>query len=67
MVSRHMSRRTVSVSEETSLVEIARLMCDGHWHRVLVVDAQGRLRGLVSTMDVLAALVQAADELSRVE
>lgn len=67
LVSKHMSRRTFSVSEETSLVEIARLMCDGHWHRVLVVDAQGCLRGIVSTMDVLAALVQTADELSHLD
>lgn len=57
-----MSRRLVSVREETSLADVARIMCDGHWHRLTVVDAEGKLRGIVSTMDVLAALVAIADE-----
>jgi predicted transcriptional regulator len=64
-VGKWMSRRLVSVREDTMLVDVARVMCDGHWHRVTVTDAQGRLRGIVSTMDVLAALVQAADEARR--
>jgi len=62
LVTRWMSRRLISVRETTPLVEVARVMCDGHWHRVTVIDASGRLKGIVSTMDVLAALVQAADE-----
>ncbi len=62
LVTKWMSRRLVSVRETTPLVEVARIMCDGHWHRVTVVDESGRLKGIVSTMDVLAALVQAADE-----
>jgi CBS-domain-containing membrane protein len=62
LVSRWMSRRLVSVREDAPLIEVARVMCDGHWHRVTVVDDAGRLTGIVSTMDVLAALVQAADE-----
>lgn len=61
-VSRWMSRRLVSVREDTPLVELARVMCDGHWHRITVVDDDGRLTGIVSTMDVLATLVQASDE-----
>ena len=60
-----MSRRLISVREDTPLVELARFMCDGHWHRVTVIDSQGRLNGIVSTMDILAALVQTADELGR--
>lgn len=57
-----MSRRLVSVREETPLADVARIMCDGHWHRVTVVDHNGKLRGIVSTMDVLAALVAITDE-----
>ncbi len=57
-----MSRRLISVREDTPLADVARIMCDGHWHRVTVVDTQGKLRGIVSTMDVLAALVAVADE-----
>lgn len=62
-VASRMSRRIKAVSETTTLVDAARLMCDGHWHRVPVVDARGALRGIISTMDVLAAVVNAADEL----
>lgn len=57
-----MSRRLISVGEETPLAEVARIMCDGHWHRVPVIDPQGKLRGIVSTMDILAALVAITDE-----
>ena len=62
LVTRWMSQRLVSVWETTPLVDVARVMCDGHWHRVTVIDESGRLKGIVSTMDVLAALVHAADE-----
>lgn len=61
-ISGWMSRRVGTVRESSPLIEVARSMCDGHWHRVLVVDASERLRGIVSTMDVLAAVVKAADE-----
>lgn len=62
LVTKWMSRRLVSVREDTPLIEVARVMCDGHWHRLTVVDSNGKLRGILSTMDVLAALVHAADE-----
>jgi CBS-domain-containing membrane protein len=61
-VSQRMSRQTVSVAEYTPLVEVARVMCDGHWHRVPVVSDAGQLCGIISSMDILAALVNAADE-----
>jgi CBS-domain-containing membrane protein len=57
-----MSRQVRSVPDKAPLVEVARVMCDGHWHRVPVVDDGGALCGIISTMDVLAALVNAADE-----
>lgn len=61
-VADRMSPQVTSVSQEDSLVEVARAMCDGHWHRVPVVDQSGSLKGIISTMDVLAAVVNAADE-----
>ena len=61
-VVQRMSRQLVSVRDEAAVLDVARVMCQGHWHRVTVVDAQGRLCGIVSTMDVLAAVVQAAEE-----
>jgi len=62
-VADRMSPSVATVAENLSLVEVARTMCSGHWHRVPVVDDSGNLAGIISTMDVLAALVNTADEL----
>jgi CBS-domain-containing membrane protein len=61
-VKDRMSRQVTSVADDASLVDVARAMCGGHWHRVPVVDRSGSLTGIISTMDVLAAVVNAADE-----
>ncbi len=61
-VAARMSPQLVTVTDETPLIEVARVMCDGHWHRVAVVDSAGSLCGIVSTMDILAALINTADE-----
>ncbi len=58
-----MSRTEGSVPRDQLLVEVARTMCIAHWHRVPVVMADGQLVGIISTMDVLAALVNLFDEL----
>lgn len=62
LVRNRMSKKLISVTEDAPLVEVSRIMCDGHWHRVAVLDDSNKLVGIVSTMDVLAALVNAADE-----
>ena len=62
LVRDRMSRKVISVSPETPLVEVARVMCEGHWHRVPVLDESRLLGGMISTMDVLAAMVQSHDE-----
>lgn len=61
-VQQRMSRQIASVTVDAPLVEVARLMCDGHWHRIPVVDENGGLCGIIATMDILAALVNAFDE-----
>lgn len=58
-----MSTPVRSVSEQAPLLAAARLMCDEHLHRLLVLDAQGRPRGVISMMDVISALLNAMDEL----
>lgn len=62
LVKDRMTRHLVSVPDTTPLVEIARVMCRDHLHRVVVVDKRGAVCGIVSTMDVLAALVNVVDE-----
>lgn len=63
-VADRMSKVVTAVTQDAPLVEVARAMCDGHWHRVPVVDGGESLQGIISTMDVLDALVNAADEAS---
>jgi CBS-domain-containing membrane protein len=63
LVAERMSTVVTSVTTDAPLVEVARVMCSGHWHRVPVVEESGQLAGIISTMDVLAAIVNAADEL----
>jgi len=61
-VGQRMSRNVGTVKDDQPLVDVARLMCDKHWHRVPVVAADGQLLGIISTMDVLAALVNVFEE-----
>lgn len=61
-VSSRMSDQVKSVRDLSPLVDVARRMCDGHWHRVPVVDVQARLCGMITAMDILAAMVNVADE-----
>jgi len=46
----------VTVTPKTGITDLARLMIDAHIHRVIVVDAQRRPVGIVSTTDILAAV-----------
>lgn len=46
----------VTVSPRVSLTEVARMMVDAHIHRVVVVDAEQRPIGIVTSTDVLAVV-----------
>ena len=50
-----MIRRVISVERDAPISEIARLLLDGHIHRLPVVD-DGRLVGLVTTLDLVRLL-----------
>jgi CBS domain-containing protein len=52
-----MTAPVVAVAEDASAARIARLMEERGIRRVLVLDGEGRLRGLVSRADLLRALV----------
>lgn len=60
-VGEMMTRDPVAVSPVADVAEIARLMCDEHIHRVVVIDLCHRPIGIISTMDILSALVHAAN------
>lgn len=63
-VCERMTENAPSVSESASLIDVARLMYDFHTHRIPVTNVGGELTGIITTMDVMAALVHTADEMS---
>lgn len=62
LVAAHMSSAVQAVSEETSLAQVARTMCGGHVHRLPVLDHDGRPVGMISSLDLVAAVLHAVDE-----
>ncbi len=61
-VGQRMTRGVQSVSSGNSLLAAARAMCSHHVHRLPVLDDNHPV-GVISTMDVVAALVNAIDEM----
>jgi len=53
-----MTADPVTVGRQTLLGDLARRMLDAHIHRVIVDDGKGRPVGIVSTIDVLAAVAR---------
>lgn len=55
-----MTRDPVLVPPNAAIAEVARIMIDAHIHRVIVVEAASqRPVGIVSSMDILAAVARA--------
>ncbi|MFM2096303.1 MAG: hypothetical protein RIS70_3427, partial [Planctomycetota bacterium] len=52
-----------SIAESAPLSHAAKIMCLQHVHRLPVVDASGKPVGIISSMDLVAALSNAAEEL----
>ena len=61
-VQQRMSTPVQYVQAEQTLLRAARLMCERHVHRLPVLDAERRPVGLITSMDVVAALVNVIDE-----
>lgn len=61
-VCAYMTRGVRSVDENASLIDAARLMCDAHVHRLPVLDQGERVVGIVSVLDIVAALIGAVEE-----
>lgn len=59
-VGTYMTADPVVIPIHTPIAELARSMTDARIHRVIVVDAQRRPIGVVSSMDILAAVARAA-------
>lgn len=58
----YMTPAVQSVDSNRSLLAAARVMCGSHIHRLLVLDSDGHPVGMLTTMDFIAALLNAIDE-----
>jgi CBS domain-containing protein len=58
-VRRYMTTDIVTVRPEATLPELAQTMVDACIHRVIVVDELRKPIGVVTSMDILAAIVRA--------
>ena len=59
-----MSEAVQSIDPGASLLIAARMMCAEHIHRLLVIDDSQQPVGVVSTMDIIAAMVNVVDEMN---
>jgi CBS domain-containing protein len=59
MVCNCMTRDPVMVTANATLAELAHKLIDAHIHRVVVVDRDNKPIGVVSTMDIVAAVARA--------
>ena len=57
-----MSPTPTTLPKETPMMEGARAMIDEHIHRVVVVDEQGHPAGIATSLDIVAAMVNAISE-----
>lgn len=62
LVASYMTPTLETVSVSDSLMDAARLMCRRHIHRLVALDDQGRPIGVVTSLDLIAALVGAIEE-----
>jgi CBS domain-containing protein len=50
----------VTASPQTPIGELSQMMVDAHIHRIVVVDGNRRPKGIVSSIDILAAVARAS-------
>jgi CBS domain-containing protein len=62
LVRRHMTTAVQTVDQDRSLLGAARCMCNEHIHRLIVLDENETPVGVLSSLDVVAAMVGAFDE-----
>lgn len=57
LVGHHMTSPVVSVAPSATLADVALIMCQKHIHRLPVVDESDALVGMISSLDLVAALI----------
>ena len=61
-VASRMSRSVQSIAADATVIEAARAMCAEHVHHLPVLDEDRCVLGLVSSLDIVAAMVHAVEE-----
>jgi CBS domain-containing membrane protein len=61
-VCTYMTPKVQSIEANASLIDAARAMCGKHVHRLPVLDHRGKVVGVISSLDVVAAVVHAVEE-----
>jgi CBS domain-containing membrane protein len=62
-VASYMTAAVKSIAPVAPLLTAAATMCAQHIHRLPVLDEYGRVVGMLSTMDIVAALLNAIEEM----
>jgi CBS domain-containing protein len=57
-----MSPSVWSIDADATLIDAARLMCGKHIHRLPVLNREGKVVGVISSLDLVAAMVHAVEE-----
>lgn len=63
VVTSYMSTGVQSIAPEAPILLAARMMCAQHLHRLLVLDHAGRPVGVISSMDIVSAVLKSMDEM----
>jgi len=63
-VAHYMSTAVQPISQTASLLRATQMMCAMHVHRLPVLDEEGAPVGIVTSLDIVAALVNAAQEVT---
>jgi CBS-domain-containing membrane protein len=61
-VRSYMSPSVQSIDNDATLIDAARAMCGNHIHRLPVLDRDGSVVGVISSLDLVAAVVHAIEE-----
>ena len=62
LVRSHMTPNVRTVGENVSLVQAARSMCNDRIHRLIVVDEVGRPSGILTSLDLVATLIEHVED-----
>jgi predicted transcriptional regulator len=62
LVKSHMSNAIQTIEQDTSLLTAARCMCLEHVHRLLVIDTSGSPVGILTSLDLIAAMLSAVED-----